>query len=258
MAPVVEESVPKEEVKDLKAKEEVKEGEKVAPEEENKVAPEEEKAAEIAPKEELVEEEKIPTEVEPKTGVAFPTKLHDGKRLKSVGMRKKSILGLGVKIYAFGIYGDNEKLKELLSSRIAGGPPTKPTKEMYDLAIDSDMGMMVRMIIVFAGLTMNMVKKNFDEGLGASIKKLTGGRKDENLINKVMGAASDNIKLTTGSVIEITRLPGFTLQTKVNDEVVSNVESELICRAYFHMYLGDDPFDKDAKEKFGKSLLPLF
>ena len=44
----------------------------------------------------------------------------------------------------------------------------------------------------------------------------------------------------------------------VKDELVSQVESELLCRAYFHMYLGDDPFDKEAKEKFGKRLLTLF
>lgn len=41
-------------------------------------------------------------------------------------------------------------------------------------------------------------------------------------------------------------------------EVVSELESELLCRAYVHMYLGDDPFDKDAKEKFRTSLLSLF
>lgn len=35
--------------------------------------------------------------------------------------------------------------------------------------------------------------------------------------NRVMGQASDNIKLTPGSVIEISRLPGYTLQTKGKD-----------------------------------------
>ena len=44
----------------------------------------------------------------------------------------------------------------------------------------------------------------------------------------------------------------------VRDELVSKVESELLCRAYFHMYLGDDPFDMEAKEGFGKSMLSLF
>lgn len=63
-------------------------------------------------------------------------------------------------------------------------PPAKPTKEMYDLVIDSDLGMVVKLVIVFSGLTMSMVKKNFDEGLGASIKKLNGGKKNDELASK--------------------------------------------------------------------------
>lgn len=46
--------------------------------------------------------EDIAVEVEPKTGVSFPVKLNDGKQLNCVGLRKKSMLGLGIKIYGFG------------------------------------------------------------------------------------------------------------------------------------------------------------
>ena len=41
-------------------------------------------------------------------------------------------------------------------------------------------------------------------------------------------------------------------------EVATKVESELPCRAYIHMYQEDDALDKDAKDKFGMSLLSLF
>ncbi|XVE67859.1 hypothetical protein DITRI_Ditri09bG0021600 [Diplodiscus trichospermus] len=196
-------------------------------------------------------------EIEPKTGVSFPVKLDDGKQLNSVGLRKKSMLGMGIKIYGFGMYADNEKLKDLLKSKF-GKAPEKPTKELYQVVIDSDVEIMVRLVIVFSSLTMSMVRKNFDEGLGASIKKLTGGKKNDELANKVMGQASDDIKLTPGSIIEISRLPGYVLQTTVMGDVISKVESELLCRAYVHMYLGDDALDKDAKDKFGISLLSLF
>ncbi|KAL3629174.1 Chalcone isomerase-like protein 1 [Castilleja foliolosa] len=208
------------------------------------------------PTKEAVKDEDVPVELEPKTGVTFPVKLADEKKLGAVGLRKKSMLGIGIKIYAFGIYADNEKLKDLLSTKIVKAP-MKPTKEMYQMVIDSDVAMMVRLVIVFSSLTMSMVRKNFDEGLGASIKKLTGGKNDE-LSKKIMGEASDDIKLSLGSVIEISRLPGFILQTKVKDEVVSTVESELLCRAYMYLYLGEDPFDKEAKEKFGTSMCSLF
>lgn len=76
------------------------------------------------------------------------------------------------------MYADNEKLKTLVREK-KGKPPTKPTKEMYQMVIDSDVEMVVRMVIVFSSLTMSMVRKNFDEGLGAAIKKLTGAKNDE-------------------------------------------------------------------------------
>ncbi|KAJ8775250.1 hypothetical protein K2173_020254 [Erythroxylum novogranatense] len=189
------------------------------------------------------EEEEVAVEVEPKTGVSFPVKLDDGKQLISVGLRKKSMLGLGIKIYGFGMYADGEKLKEILKLKIEKAP-AKPTKELYQLVIDSDVPMTVRMVVVFSSLTMNMVKKNFDEGLGASIKKLTGGKKNDELVNMLLGQASDDIKLSPGSMLEISRLPGYLLQAKG--------------MACIHLYLGDDPLDKDAKEKFGMSLLSFF
>lgn len=77
-----------------------------------------------------------------------------------------------------GIYADNEKLRELETTEV-GKAPSKPTKEMYLMVVDSNVGMMVQLVIVYSGLTMNMVRKNFDEGLGAAIKKLTGGKNEE-------------------------------------------------------------------------------
>ncbi|KAI3991745.1 hypothetical protein MKX01_038143 [Papaver californicum] len=195
--------------------------------------------------------------IEPQTGASFPVKLDDGKELAAVGLRKKSFLGIGIRIYGFGIYAETEKLKELLRSKIneVDFAAAKPTTEMYKMVIDSDVGMTVRLVLAFPGITMSMVRKNFDEGLGASIKKLNGGKDNNELTNMVMGEASNEIKLPAGSVIEITRLPRYILQTKVKDEVVSRVESELLCRAYFNMYLGDDVFDIDARERFGVSFL---
>ncbi|KAF9666351.1 hypothetical protein SADUNF_Sadunf16G0220500 [Salix dunnii] len=119
------------------------------------------------------------------------------------------------------MHADNEKLKHLLKSEI-GKAPGKPTKDMYQVVIDSYAAVMERLIIVFSSLTMSM---------GPS------------------WAVSDDIKLTTGSVIDISG--------PVMDGVVSRVENEL-CRAFIQMYLGDDPLDKEAKEKFGMSFLSLF
>ena len=41
------------------------------------------------------------------------------------------------------------------------------------------------------------------------------------------------------------------MMNAVIGEVVRKVESELLYRAFIYLYLRDDPFNKDAKEKFG-------
>lgn len=50
--------------------------------------------------------------------------------------------------------------------------------------IDSDVGLMVRLVIVFPGITMNMVRKNFDKVLGVIIKKLNAGQKNDELAKR--------------------------------------------------------------------------
>ncbi|KAE8021462.1 hypothetical protein FH972_007348 [Carpinus fangiana] len=210
----------------------------------------------VADDDELKNEAKM-EEVEPKTGISFQLKLDDGKQLGSAGLRTKYALGMNLKIYAYGIYADSEKLRDLLKSKI-GEAPAKPTEEMYQLVIDNDVCLVIRFVIVFPGLSMRMFKKNRDDRLEASIKKLSGNNKNAELADKVMAQAPDSIKLPPGSVMEIHRIPGYILQTKVTGEVVSKAESELLSRAYIHMFLGDDALDKDAREKFGTYLLSLF
>lgn len=61
-----------------------------------------ENAGSEVPKEEVARKEEVAVEVEPKTGVSFPVKLDDGKQLNCVGLRKKSMLGMGIKVYGFG------------------------------------------------------------------------------------------------------------------------------------------------------------
>ncbi|XWS30410.1 hypothetical protein CRYUN_Cryun24cG0115100 [Craigia yunnanensis] len=195
--------------KDEMAKEKVnsENGMKAAEDKTNGKVHEEETVGGEVTKEEAKKQE-VAVEVEPKTGVSFPVKLDDWKQLNRVGLRKKSMLGMGIKIYGFGMYIDNEKLKDLLKSEI-GIAPEKPRSSIrthFKLLVSLD--------------------------------------------DRVMGQASDDIKLTPGSLIEISRLPGYVLQTTVMGEVVTKEESELLCRAYTHMYLGDDALDKDAKDKF--------
>lgn len=82
-----------------------------------------------------------------------------------------------------GIYADCTSLKEHLKAKFPI-PPEKPTEEFYKAVIDADVGMMLRMVIVFTGLNMSIIRKSLDESIGASLKKLTDGKDHTELIKK--------------------------------------------------------------------------
>ncbi|GKD95941.1 fatty-acid-binding protein 1-like protein [Tanacetum coccineum] len=216
--------------------------------------------------EEKLQNEKMLVEVERRTGVPFPVKLSDGKDLIAVCLRRKTFLGCHSEsivlvniyciIYVNGIYVDNEKLTGVLRSKIVNAS-TKATNEMYKMVIDNPVGITVKMVIAVSNLSMTMVRKNFnDNSVGTAIGKLGGGKNNE-LTKRMMREAKDDLKLTRGSEIEITCLPGCILETKVHGKVVNRLESEMLCQACIYLYLGDDPLDKEAKEKFRMFMLSL-
>lgn len=73
---------------------------------------------------------------------------------------------------------DNEKLTGVLRSKIVNAP-TKATNEMYKMVIDNPVGITVKMVIVVSNLSMNMVRKNFNDSVGTAIGKLGGGKNNE-------------------------------------------------------------------------------
>lgn len=62
----------------------------------------EEEAKQEKAQEQMVKKE-VPLQLEPKSGVSFPVELDDGKQLFAAGLRKKSMFGVGIKVYGFGM-----------------------------------------------------------------------------------------------------------------------------------------------------------
>nr|GEV20277.1 exocyst complex component EXO84B [Tanacetum cinerariifolium] len=141
---------------------------------------------------EKLQNEKMLVEVKRRTGVSFSVKLSDGKELIAVGFRRKNFLGLSFRVYSFGIYVDNEKVTGVLRSEIMNAP-TKAKNEMYKMVIDNPVGITVKMVIAVSNLSMNMVRKNFnDNSVGTAIGKLGGGKNNE-LTKRMMGEAKDDL-----------------------------------------------------------------
>ena len=61
----------------------------------------EEEAKQENVQEQVVKKE-VPLQLEPKSGVSFAVELDDGKQLFAAGLRKKSMFGVGIKVYGFG------------------------------------------------------------------------------------------------------------------------------------------------------------
>lgn len=154
--------------------------------------------------------EKTKTNVEPITGVSFPSMLDETKQLAGVGVRRTSIYGLkSIHVYAFGLYVDENSLKQNLADKYG-----KMWMENRHLEIQT-------LAFIF-----------------------TSQFKDE-------------YKLSRGTKIQFTRLPGHVLQTKINEQEVGCIQSPLLCRSLFDLYIGDYPFDQEAKEKIGMGLASL-
>jgi len=117
-------------------------------------------------------------------------------------------------------------------------------------------GLTVRLVIVYGSLKIGSVRSAFEESVGNRIKKF-GGAENRELLDSFTGAFTDDIKLPKGTTIDLTRLPGSILQTKIDGTQVGSVESALVCRSLFDLYIGDDSFDKDAKKAIGLNMASL-
>eukprot|EP00249_Psilotum_nudum_P004202 c17744_g1_i1 orf=332-1243(-) len=197
--------------------------------------------------------------MEPKTGMSFPLVLDEKEKLAGMGLRKKTLLGLkNVTVYAFGIYADEGSLREKLGSKYIRYSTTQlqQSKEFYQDIITSDSNLTVRLVIVYGRLKIGSVRSAFEESIGSRIKKFTG-TKDDRLLQSFTSIFKDDIMLPRGTTLDIARHPGHILQTKIDGKEIGCVQSPLLCRAVFDLYIGEEPFDKKGREEIGLGLASL-
>ncbi|KAL5561681.1 hypothetical protein UlMin_031428 [Ulmus minor] len=198
--------------------------------------------------------------VDSKTGVSFPSILADSRRLLGIGVRKKSILGLkNIDVYAYGVYADNNDIKKQLGEKYEklSIPDIIEKKELIDDLVESDIRMTVRLQIIYSKLSIRSVRNAFEESVGSRLQKFGGSDKGE-LLQRFTSQFKDEYKIPRGSVIELTKERGHVLRTIIDGKEVGSVESKLLCRSILDLYIGEDPFDKQAKEDVKLSLASLF
>ncbi|KAK4281169.1 hypothetical protein QN277_012693 [Acacia crassicarpa] len=187
---------------------------------------------------------------EPKTGASFPSVLGDSQKLCGVGIRKKSILGLkNIDVYAFGVYADDNDVKKLLAEKYGkvSASELKGKKDFIEDLMENDVCMTVRLQIVYGKLSIRSVRRAFEESVGSRLEKF-GGSDNKELLHRFTSQFKDEYKIPRGSVIHLSRDRDYVLRTSIDGKEVGSIQSKLLCRSILDLYIGEEPFDKKAKE----------
>ncbi|GMN48803.1 hypothetical protein TIFTF001_017979 [Ficus carica] len=198
--------------------------------------------------------------VDSRTGVSFPSILAGSRRLLGVGIRKKSILGLkNIDVYAFGVYADNNDIRKLLGEKYGklSSSEIVENKEFSDDLLENDISMTVRLQIIYSKLSIRSVRSAFEESVGSRLQKF-GGSDNKELLQRFTSQFKDEYKIPRGSVIELARERGHVLRTTIDGKEVGSIESKLLCRSILDLYIGEESFDKRAKEDVELNLASLF
>ncbi|BBN12590.1 protein MpPKS/CHS-like3 [Marchantia polymorpha subsp. ruderalis] len=214
--------------------------------------------------------EKLPKDgviVEPKTGVSFPSYLLFGEPgakvddysscqvLAGVGFRSKTLIRVkSIVIYAFGLYVEPNHLRAKLGDKYAGVPPEelKYRPEFYDDLLSQGVGMTVRLVVHYKGLSMGMVRSAFESSLKLRLKRIKGVEDDEGL-QDFCSLMSEDLRIFRGTTIDVRWQPGGALQTEIGGHQLGTVFSHHLCRAFFDLYIGETPVSESAKYEIGES-----
>ncbi|WCJ21539.1 Chalcone-flavanone isomerase family protein [Euphorbia peplus] len=188
--------------------------------------------------------------VESKTGASFPSVILESRRLLGIGLRKKSVLGLkNIHVYAFGVYADDNEVRNVLGE--------KNGKLSISELMEGDIPVTVRLQIVYSKLSIRSVRNAFEESIGSRLEKF-GGPDNKELLQRFTSLFKDEYKIPRGSVIELSREQGHVLRTTIDGKEVGSIKNKLLCRSILDLYIGEDPFDRKAKEEIESALTSLF
>ncbi|GAB4829505.1 hypothetical protein Ancab_019178 [Ancistrocladus abbreviatus] len=203
--------------------------------------------------------ENPPPFVDLKTGMPFPSVLNNSQRLLGVGLRRKSIFGLkNIDVYAFGVYADEGDITKYLVEKYGNLSISalKDNKDLHEDLMESDVSMTIRLQIVYGKLSIRSVRGAFEESIGSRLQKF-GGPDNKELLQRFTTQFKDEYKIPRGSVIELSREHGHVLRTRIDEQEVGTIQSKVLCRAVLDLYLGEQPFDQQAKQDVGMKLASI-
>ncbi|KAE9460603.1 hypothetical protein C3L33_07509, partial [Rhododendron williamsianum] len=163
------------------------------------------------------------------------------------------------------VYADTVDIKEVLGEKYGKASPAElDNKELIDDLKNSDVCMTVRLQIVYGKLSIRSVRSAFEESVGNRLQKFSGSESSDNkellqsLLNRFTSFFKDEYKIPRGSIIDLSRELGNVVRTTIDGKEVGSIQSKLLGRSILDLYIGDDPFDRKAKEEIERNLASLF
>ncbi|KAI3914322.1 hypothetical protein MKW98_014929 [Papaver atlanticum] len=180
--------------------------------------------------------------LEPKTGIKFPTSLHDfstdgqnsscpSEVLVGTGYRSMRIVMFkSIKVYAFGLYVHTDSLCEKLGPKYANVPidELSDRQDFLQDLVREDIHMSVRLVVNCRGMRINAVRDALEKPLRARLLK--------------------------GTTIDVRRTMDGQLITRIGGKYIGAVPSKDLCMAFFDMYIGDAPVSKQARGEICKNV----
>jgi hypothetical protein len=175
-------------------------------------------------------------------------KTSDCAPLAGMGVRVKRIAGIGVKVYACGLYVDPEDARAALGDRFVGRDVADVGKDqsLFDGVLRSDdVDKTVR--LAFAR---NIDSAKIRDALSERLRPALG-RDSESL--KTFETYFDGVTFEKGQALTFSATGGK-LETTMKGKSVGVIHDARLCAALFDAYLGRDPVVPSAKRSLGEAL----
>jgi hypothetical protein len=178
-------------------------------------------------------------------------KSSDCAPLSGLGVRVKRIAGVGVKVYACGLYVDVASALRALGSAFSGRDPRDVARdEALYAAVLCDPGVEKTVRLAFAR---DLDSSKIADALSERLRPVLGAG-SESL--RAFEAPFAGVTFRKGETLTFSAVAGE-LRTSIRGKEVGCVKDPELCVALFDAYLGKDPVVPGAKKSLGEKLAEL-
>ena len=191
--------------------------------------------------------------IEPRSNTPFPVSLvppggSTEQGLTGTGLREVMILFIGVHVYAFGLYVDADGARATLAE-FAGRSPAELAgdERFYRRLLELEFAMSLRLVMVRTVAGVDVAKRVRRRIAAARHGGLRQPAATWQALERFRGyfAAPE---IATGTEVVFACTPSGRLSTTVAGDEQKSIDSRVMCRALFDVYLGEEPISVEGRK----------